>query len=300
MSGRGALGKTALPTPVRKAVRGFTSALRRPTASKRVFPNFLIVGAQRSGTTSLFYYLERHPNVFGPLRNKGVHYYDTGYHHGPDWFRTHFPTRRAMAEVEATTGHPTAVGEGSPYYLFHPLIPARVAGTLPDTRIIALLRDPVDRAVSHHQHEVARGFEDLSLADALAAEPRRLAGEVERLRADPTYVSHAHMHHAYAARSRYGEQLDRWLDVFPAEQLLVLSTDAMKREPAATVDRAIEFLGLPPIGAADYPIYNERTYDPGDTELRAELAASFAASNARVRELTGIEFGTAAEQRMTA
>ncbi len=261
-------------------------AATRVNASQRAFPNFLVVGAQRSGTTSLFYYLLAHDNVVGPIRNKGVHWYDTGFHHSPAWYRSHFPRQAKLDEIFDRTGLPVAVGEGSPYYLYHRQIPARIAGALPDTKAIAVLRDPVDRAVSHHQHEVARGFESLSLAEAIAAEPERLDGEDEKLAADPTYVSFADMRHSYVARGQYADQIERYRHHLGPDNLLVLDQRLLLAEPEKTVRRAFDFLGLPPLDGAEYPTYNKRDYDRGDTTLRAELAERFSSSNQRLAELT--------------
>src|SRR5436189_26280 len=133
----------------------------------RPLPDFLILGAQKAGTTALYAYLRWHPQVTGPSF-KEVSFFDRHYARGERWYRAHLPVRRRAV-----------VGEASPSYLFHPLAPERVARMLPEARLIALLRNPVDRAFSHYQHEVALGREQLSFEDALAgefAEPnRRLA-----------------------------------------------------------------------------------------------------------------------------
>ncbi len=288
--GRSALGKATAPPVVKRTVRNAIRLARRPGATGRVFPNFFIIGAQRAGTTSLFHYLDRHSAVVGPMREKGVHYFDANYHRDLTWFRSHFPTAEAVARRAEATGTTVAVGEGSPYYLFHPMVPARVAGALPDARAIAILRDPVDRAISHHQHETARGHESLGLADAIAAEPGRLAGAVAALRADPTLVHYAHQHHAYVARGQYAEQLERWFDAIGRDQVLVVSSADLNERPADVVAEAVAFLGLDPMPEIDYPRYNKREYDKGDAAIRSQLAEAFADSNARVAEMTGIRF----------
>ncbi len=110
-----------------------------------------------------------------------------------------------------------------------------MAEHLPRVKLIALLRDPVGRAYSHYQHEVARGFETLSFEEAIEAEPARLAGETERMLAEPLYNSFAHQHHSYLARGRYHEQLERWRARFDDRQLLVLSSERFFAEPGADV-----------------------------------------------------------------
>ncbi len=284
--GRGSLGKFSLPTPARRVVRTATTSITRLTADKRALPDFLIVGAQRAGTTSLFYYLLAHENVFGPIRNKGVHWYDSGFHHPPSWYRSHFPLQQNLDDVQSRTGLPTAVGEGSPYYLYHPQIAARIAGCLPTTKVIALLRDPVDRAISHHQHELARGFEKLPLGAAIDAEESRLEGEHEKMAADPTYVSFADMHFSYAARGHYAEQIERYHHHLGRDQVLVLDQRQLLAEPEKTVRRAFDFLGIPPVEDGEYPTYNKREYDKGDAEVRDKLAKKFVGSNQRLADLT--------------
>ena len=106
---------------------------------------------------------------------------------------------------------------------------------MPDARLVALVRDPVDRALSHYQHEVALGREPLSFEDALAAEDERLRGEVERLLADPRYFSREWWSHTYKARGRYAEQLERWLEVFPHEQLLIAAERRSRRRAGGDV-----------------------------------------------------------------
>ena len=287
--GRGSLGKFALPTPARKLIRATTTTATRVSAAKRALPNFLIVGAQRAGTTSLFYYLLAHPNVSGPIRNKGVHWYDSGFGHPPAWYRSHFPLQAALDEIAQRTGEPAMVGEGSPYYLYHPQIPARVAGMLPNTKVIALLRDPVDRAISHHQHELARGFETLPLAQAIDAEESRLEGEHAKMAADPTYVSFNDMHFSYAGRGRYAEQLERYHHHLGRDQVLVLDQRLLLSEPEKTVHRAFDFLGLTPHEGAEYPTYNKREYDKGDAEVRETLVNKFVESNKALTRLTNGE-----------
>ncbi|HXS47682.1 MAG TPA: sulfotransferase domain-containing protein, partial [Solirubrobacterales bacterium] len=191
-----------------RARRSATHTLRRTNAGQRPLPDFLIIGAQKGGTTSLHAYLSEHRRV-SPSSTKEVHFFDHAYDRGLGWYRAHFQ-RSAKAPLSLS-------GEATPYYLFHPLVPARVAETLPESRLIVILRDPVDRAFSHHNHELALGFEDLPFEEAIEREPERLEGEQERILEDPGYRSFAHQHHSYVSRGRYAEQLERWLAHVPPE-----------------------------------------------------------------------------------
>ena len=264
-----------VPEPARKVLRGTLRAYGHATVAMRPLPNFLILGAQKAGTTALYAYLRWHPQVTGPSF-KEVSFFDRHYARGELWYRAHFPARRR-----------SAVGEASPSYLFHPLAPERVARLLPDARLIALLRNPVDRAFSHYQHEVALGREPLSFDEAIAGEDARMRGELERMLDDESYFSHAWWNYTYLARGRYGEQLERWFASFPREQLLVLLTDELGRDPGGTYGRVLEFLGVEVRELPSYPRIFEREYEALPAETRARLERSFEEPNRRLGELLG-------------
>ena len=135
-----------VPKPVRRGLKTVIRAVYvMPTSPLRLLPDFLILGAQRCGTTSLYNYLAQHPSV-GPLvLEKGAHYFSTNYDKSLAWYRSHFPMKWRAA-AERRHGRPFVTGEGSPYYLFHPLAAQRVAKTLPHVKLLVMLRDPVERA----------------------------------------------------------------------------------------------------------------------------------------------------------
>src|SRR5437588_302768 len=115
----------------------------------RLLPDFLIIGTQRGGTTSLERYLDAHPCV-GAAANKDLHFFDRRFHKGLAWYRGHFPTRIEKYYAERLRGQAFVTGEASPSYLFHPYAPKRVAKAMPDVKLIVLLRNPVDRAFSQY------------------------------------------------------------------------------------------------------------------------------------------------------
>ena len=265
----------AIPEPVRKVLRGTFRAYGRATASVRALPDFLILGAQKAGTTALYAYLRWHPQITGPSF-KEVSFFDRHYARGERWYRAHLPIRRSGI-----------VGEASPSYLFHPLAPERVAKMLPDARLIALLRDPVGRAFSHYQHEVALGRESLSFEDAVSLEGQRMEGEVERMLRDPAYFSYAWWNYTYLARGRYAEQLERWYAAFPHERLLVLLTDDLAADTAGTYERVLDFLGVEHHELDSFPRIFEREYGEMEPATRAALQEEFAEPNRRLAELLG-------------
>lgn len=265
-----------------------------PTSGMRSLPDFLIIGGQRCGTTSLYRYLARHPAVMPAILNKGIHYFDTNFDKGVGWYRSHFPTllgkRIRARRVRATR---VLTGEGSPYYAFHPLVARRAADLIPDARSILMLRDPIERAYSHYQHEVARGFEELSFEEALEAEETRLHGEEARLIADPSAYSFEHQHHSYVARGAYVRQIDRWLAHFPEEQLLIVDSGDFFTDPEAGFRRVLRFLGLADHTLPKYGKMNAHSYERMSPRALAFLRARFGSLDEELFDRLGRRFSWA-------
>lgn len=258
------------------------------TAPARCLPEFLIIGAQKAGTTSLFAHLNDHPAVWMPPW-KECHFYS-----GP-WrplsvYRGFFPTAGTRRRIQRELGQPLRLGEATPYYLFHPRTPAWVARTLPDVKLIVILRDPVDRAYSHYRHCVRRGTESLSFEEALDAEAGRTAGTHERLARSPLATSDAHRHHTYVARGHYAEQLERWFDHVDRDRVHVAIFEQLFDDPGPALARIESFLDLPPREAATVPRRNAGTESAAMADAtRRRLAATFAESNRRLERLLGID-----------
>ena len=262
--------------------------LGRITADARVLPSFLLCGGQRCGTTSLYRALAAHPAILKPVLHKGVHYFDTGYHHGPSWYRAHFPLRRTADRIADRLGISPVAFESSPYYLYHPHAIARIAQELPEVRIIVLVRDPVARAHSHHAHELARGFEsEPSFGRALALEPARLRGQTERMLADPSHRSFAHQHHAYRARGEYARYLSTIADHVPRSRILVLESAALFTSPAPLYDRVLDFLELPNLGYPPFAQHNARPRPPMPDRVQRELTVHYAPFDAALTDWLG-------------
>ena len=186
-------------------------------------PDFLGLGTQKGGTTTLHQLLTKHPGVHLPAC-KEVHYFSKHWHHSKRWYADHFSEARPDQ----------CCGEITPFYLFHPEVPQRIHRLLPRVKLLVLLRDPVERALSQVFHARKRGFETLVPAEAIAAEPERLAS------GDPE----SFQKHSYVSRSKYLEQLDRYESLFPPKQLLVLQSEAFFSNPEPTWNRLQTFLGL--------------------------------------------------------
>lgn len=267
----------------RRQVRRAASASVRLTAPMRMLPDFLVVGAQRCGTTSMFKTLAQHPGVARPFLRKGVHYFDKHYQEGPRWYRGQFPVTATSRLRRVGRGRPLT-GESSPYYMFHPHSAARLARDLPGVRLIVLLRDPVERAYSAHSHERAKGFETEDFQRAVALEPERLQGEHERMLRDAEYDSPEWQHHAYLTRGHYHEQLVRLEGLVGSQRLLVIDSHEFFTAPSGPFGEVLEFLGLPWDERIAFEQHNARSRSPMPDNVRAELRDYFEPHDARLAD----------------
>lgn len=287
--------KRWVPVRHQRAVAEARLRLRARLDPARPLPDFLIIGAMRSGTSSMYKYLEQHPAVISSLL-KETEYFAASYRRGERWYRAHFPSRPALAMHRRRHGRDPLAFEATPYYLFHPHAPARAAACIPEARLVVLLRDPVERAYSHHQHEVRRGNEDLPFDEAVEREEERLAPELARLRADPFYDSGALRSYSYLARGRYAEQLERWFEHFPPERTYLIRSEDLYAEPVVVYQQLLEFLDVPAWMPAEFRNYSylDSVRPPMSAmsqQTRSRLQAYFAPHNRRLAELTGRDFG---------
>ncbi len=175
-------------------------------------PTYVGIGAQKCASTWLHWILAEHPQVAVPAV-KEVDFFSYHYDHGYQWYERHF----------AAAGAARARGEISPSYFCEPTVPARVARYLPEARILLSLRDPVERALSNHRHEVREGHltgSDLSFETGLSNNPM------------------------YVEQGLYATHLRNWLRHFPSERILVLLMEDVEADPRAVSRIVYRFLGV--------------------------------------------------------
>jgi hypothetical protein len=237
--------KSYIPSPARATIKDAAVRARRLLGSAdRALPTLIVIGAQKAGTTSFYHYLSQHTKVVTPLF-KELHYFDNNYRRGMDWYRAHFPKRSDL------TRHGRLTFEASPYYLFHPEVPKRIAADLPQAKFVVMLRNPIERAHSHYWHEKRLGHEPLSFEEAVAAEEERLNGEEEAL-SDGRDFSFNHSHFSYASRGKYVEQLNRWLEYFDMDRFLFIKSERFFSDPHAEMQRAAEFMHIEAFSQIDW------------------------------------------------
>jgi hypothetical protein len=261
---------------IRRAGASMLLALRIPTTPWRALPDFVIVGAQKAGTTSFYAALCQHPDVRRAFR-KEVHYFDTPHYPNLGWYRRHFPFDRDGV----------LTGESSPYYIFHPAVPARIAETVPKVSLIAILRDPITRAISQYHHARKWQFEERSIDEALDPEHQDALASDDDVEWWDRFDCPARQR-AYLARGHYADQLERWFAVFPREQILVLESSEL--DGGTAVPAAHRFLGLSAHETPALPRQNVGSYAPTDPGIIRVLSEYFAPHNARLEKLLGRSF----------
>lgn len=273
---------SCVPTPEPRP-----SLHRLLSAPWRVLPDFLLIGAQKSGTTDLDRRISRSPHIL-PRAAKECRIL-AGPHPSRSRCRSLQETVFRRARLQRRLGGRCRAGDACPYYLFHPRTPTIARDLLgPEIDLVVLLRDPALRAWSHHRHERRLGIETLEFEEAIAQEPARLAGETRRLLDDPAAVSGPHEHFSYLARGRYAEQLERWFEAFGSERVLVLFSEDHFEDPEGTSNRVLERLGLPPNPAAPpLPIANRGDGQAPPPATLDRLRAHFAPLNDRLAGLLG-------------
>jgi hypothetical protein len=278
---------------------GMRSAIGLSPGRGRVLPDFLLVGAAKCGTTSLFDWICAHPLVARPSTNerprKELLFFDYNFYRGADWYRQHFPLERDRRGFEREHGRSFLTGEATASYLTGYWVPGRVRRLVPDVKLIVTLRNPIDRAYSAFQMSRRERLEECeSFEEALSLEPERLAGELQRVRSDPSYnppLPPPLGYWSYLHRSRYSNHVERWLEVFGQEQILFLRFEDLVADPSSALERVYRFLALPPHRVDELPKLNAATYGEMSPRTRAELIEHFRPYNQQLRMLTGIDFG---------
>ena len=198
----------------------------------RARPDFLIIGTQKAGTTSLHAYLSAHPGLQPASGRKELHYFNIYYHRGLAWYLSHFPRRFSWDR--------RLLFEATPDYLWHPSVPARIRRQIGRPKLIAVLRNPAERAYS--AWNMWHSFESRDDRDSRRADPRSFSQAVAEELASPDGQAHLHFH--YLAQGRYADHLERWLEHFRRDDLLVLEHANMSRDLPAFLDEICAFLGV--------------------------------------------------------
>jgi sulfotransferase family protein len=285
---------TLLPDQVLRRTRNLAAHGRllvgRVTAAMRTLPDFIIIGAQKGGTTSLYAYLSQHPDIARALR-KEIHFFNEHYKNGLHWYRSFFPTSAAVDRHLRATGRRLQTGEATPDYLFHPLVPERMHGVLPRAKLIVVLRDPVSRAYSHYQHLRNRGYEPRSFSEAVEGEHNLLLRGHHQTVDDLRNRPRSHLLFGYVPRGFYASGIREWLGFFEMSQFLFLKSEDLFARPLEVLERTERFLGLRPFEWKTSTVFNQGRYDTKiEPAMQRHLQELYVAHNRELAQLLGSDF----------
>ncbi|MFV1980519.1 MAG: sulfotransferase domain-containing protein, partial [Rhodothermia bacterium] len=224
---------------------------RLATASFRMLPTFIVIGVQKGGTTSFFWNLADHPNVLRPGR-KEVQAFDRGRNFSKRFYQSWFP----FAPLSSNGDQRMITGEATPTYLLNPASPARVKRLVPDVKLIVMLRNPVDRAVSQYRQNLKANREPLDLKDALEAESERVAASIDENRNGSGQESLDWLLFRYRGNGEYASHLQNWLRHFDQSQFMIFESEQYFLDPQRVLFEVHDFLGIPRHTYSSFPVMN--------------------------------------------
>jgi hypothetical protein len=274
---------------LRDAAAGFLPKLdgrlrfRRLTARFRALPSVYIIGGARCGTTALWEHLEKHPAVLMG-RKKELFFWgnpddeDKYFSRGLDPYRMWFPTQLELDAAGHKAGCKGVTVDATPYYLYSQAAPRRLRERVSRAKVIALLRNPVDRAISDHNLNSAHFDTDKgTLEDAIRTDAERVK---------------TNFRHAYIAQGIYEPHIRRWMAAFPETQMLVLKAEDLFRGEKALLDKVVRFLDLSDVDLGEFKrAHGFRLANKPNDELRAKLTELYRPHNERLYEFLGQDFG---------
>ncbi|MGB3514337.1 MAG: tetratricopeptide repeat protein [Microcoleaceae cyanobacterium] len=242
-------------------------------------PNFLIIGTIKGGTSSLYFYLTKHPSVL-PAVEKEMHFFDVNFHKGIDWYLSQFPV---IPEEENFW-----TGEATPNYMYSVEAANKLFSYFPKIKLIVILRNPIERAVSHYYMDKRLGQQQKSFTEAITVETKILQKMMNQSQTNANFLRGRKSR--YLGLGLYLYFLQEWMNIFPREQFLILKSEDMYENPAATMKQVFKFLELPDYPLDDYINYYPGSYSPIKANLRGKLSELFQPYNQKLEEYLGIKF----------
>ncbi len=265
---------------------------RRLDSAERGLPDYLILGAMKCGTTSLSFYLSQNPHNLSAYR-KEIRYFDRRFHRGEAWYKAHFPRLSTIEAKRQSMGARVITGEATPNYLFHPRVPWLLHEAVPEARLIAILRNPIERAFSHYNHNrraertLGQIPEPLSFMQALEAEETRIEGKRDQMLSTPGFDSTEYLQFSYMNQGVYVDQLAAFTELFGRERLLVLRSEDFYSNPQNILDSVADFLEVGRHEIPDLAAKNVNQYSNMDPEARRFMERFFAPHNRHLYEFLG-------------
>ena len=254
--------------------------LSKNTSSKfRTLPDFIIFGESKCGTNSLSANLIEHPKI--PPFSRSIHFFDAAFDNGVGWYKQYFPTKWKKKDQ--------LTGECTPY-LHYPHSAKRVFSVVPNVKLIAILRNPIDRAYSNWKMETTFGYENLPFAEGVKEEENRIGKEIEKILENESYWSLPLFRYSYLERGKYAKNLKSWFEIFPKEQILIISSEDFDSKPQETVNNIFQFLNLPIHTIRNLEKKNVRILPKMTKQTRDELIEFFKPHNERLFKMINKKF----------
>lgn len=264
--------------------------LRLLTSNLRILPSFIIAGFPRCGTTSLYNYLVSHPSIV-PALKKEIRFFNQYYSYGLNWYKLFFPTFFSKYKIGSNYRDDFITGDGSSTYVHHPLSSVRIKKVIPNVKIIILLRNPVERAFSQYYHVLKQNIESITFEKAIEIELERIKGEWDKMSKDSIYYSKNYHYFSYLSAGIYIDKLKSWYEVFPKDQILILSSEEMYKNTQKIFDKTIQFLNLKKWNLPKYERFNFYDDKPLiNQQIRKKLYAFFKPHNESLYKFLGKNF----------
>lgn len=267
---------------IKKLFRYLTSPLR-------LLPDFIIIGTPKGGTTSLYNYLIQHPNIYSAYR-KEVDFFIHYYNFGINWYKSFFPLSMYKFIIKILFKKKFITGEASPSYMFDPNAPRRVSALLPKIKLIILLRNPVERAYSHYNMQVRRGWEPLSFEASIQKEQERIGCEIEKALKNENYNTFLIQLFSYLSKGVYIKQIKNWVKYFSKQQFLILKSEDFYDNPKNTLKKVYDFLNLPNFELNEYVKYNYGIYDKINNKTKEKLIEYYSPYNKKLNQYLNMNF----------
>ena len=204
-------------------------------AKNHALPNFIIIGAMKSGTTSLYNYICDHPSVISAEYDE-IGYFDTNYHLGLNWYRSLFPTKKQLESLEQKEGQ-GITGEDTPFYFWNEEAANRIKDVLPNVKLIIILRNPISRAYSEYHDKIQSGRVTKSFENYIQ-------GELEDLKNSSPLLSKCNDNDSILLRGIYSKQFEIWNKLFSKKQIIILESEQLLEKPQKVLNEVYHFLGL--------------------------------------------------------
>ena len=259
------------------------------TASLRILPDFLVIGVGRGGTTSCFHYLSQHPSIIGSAYDD-IGFFDQNFHLGLNWYRSMFPTKFLKKKIAKKFGK-CLTYDVTPAYIRKPWAARRIKELFPEIKLIALLRNPVDKAYSHYNSKMQVEGDTKTTFEEMIEEDIKMIEKFENTNSiiDDEYFRN-YIEKSPLGRGLYAQQLKIWFELFDPKQLLILTSEELSTETNKTMNKIFQFLDLPDYEIPDIVKRSTGNYTKMKMDTRKKLISFFSKYNQDLFKLLDQEF----------